>query len=174
MLTETSGSVVWGRDGSFFFYVRVDENHRPLKVYRHVLGTAQADDVLVYEEKDVGWFTRIAESASGRFCIVSGGDHDTTEERLIDLSSPDAEPRLIAAREKGVRYSVADRGDALFILTNEGGAIDFRIAIAPLAAPDRTNWRELVPHRPGTTSSTSSSSPAISRGWSAPMPCPRS
>ena len=150
MLTETSGSVVWGRDGSFFFYVRVDENHRPLKVYRHVLGTAQADDVLVYEEKDVGWFTRIAESASGRFCIVSGGDHDTTEERLIDLSSPDAEPRLIAAREKGVRYSVADRGDALFILTNEGGAIDFRIAIAPLAAPDRTNWRELVPHRPGT------------------------
>lgn len=150
MLTETSGSVVWGRDGSFFFYVRVDENHRPLKVYRHVLGTAQPDDVLVYEEKDVGWFTRIAESASGRFCIVSGGDHDTTEERLIDLSSPDAEPRLIAAREKGVRYSVADRGDALFILTNEGGAIDFRIATAPLAAPDRANWRELVPHRPGT------------------------
>ncbi|MFN4015068.1 MAG: S9 family peptidase [Reyranella sp.] len=149
-LTETSGSVVWGRDGSFFFYVRVDENHRPLKVYRHILGTAQTDDVLVYEEKDVGWFTRIAESASGRFCIVSGGDHDTTEERLIDLASPDAEPRLIAAREKGVRYSVADRGDELFILTNEGGAIDFRIATAPLAAPDRANWRELVPHRPGT------------------------
>jgi len=149
-LTETSGSVVWGRDGSFFFYVRVDENHRPLKVYRHVLGTAQADDVVVYEEKDVGWFTRIAESASGRFCIVSGGDHDTTEQRLIDLSSPDAEPRLIAPREKGVRYSVADRGDTLFILTNEGGAIDFRIATAPLAAPERANWRELVLHRPGT------------------------
>jgi len=149
-LSETSGSVVWGRDGSFFFYVRVDENHRPLKVYRHVLGTAQADDVLVYEEKDVGWFTRIGESASGRFCIVSGGDHDTTEQWLIDLSSPDAEPRLIAPREKGVRYSVADRGDELFILTNEGGAIDFRIVTAPLAAPQRANWRELVPHRPGT------------------------
>ena len=149
-LTETSGSVVWGRDGSFFFYVRVDENHRPLKVYRHRLDAAQADDVLVYEEKDVGWFTRIAESASGRFCIVSGGDHDTTEQRLIDLSLPNAEPRLIAPREKGVRYSVADRGDALFILTNEGSAIDFRIATAPLAAPERANWRELVPHRPGT------------------------
>jgi oligopeptidase B len=150
ILTETSGSVVWGRDGSFFFYVGVDDNHRPLKVYRHVLGTAQADDVLVYEEKDAGWFTRIAESASGRFCIVSGGDHDTTEERLIDLASPDGGPRLIAAREKGVRYSVADRGDELFILTNDGGAIDFRIATAPLAAPGRENWRELVPHRPGT------------------------
>jgi len=150
ILTETSGSVVWGRDSSFFFYVRVDENHRPLKVYRHRLGTAQADDVLVYEEPDIGWFTRIGESASGRYCVISGGDHDTTEERLIDLSISDAEPRLIAPREKGVRYSVADRGDELFILTNEGGAIDFRIATAPLAAPQRANWRQLVPHRPGT------------------------
>ena len=149
-LSETSGSVVWGRDGSFFFYVRVDENHRPLKVYRHRLGTAQADDVLVYEEKDIGWFTRIGESASGRYCVISGGDHDTTEERLIDLSVIDAQPRLIAPREKGVRYSVADRGDELFILTNEGDAIDFRIVTAPLAAPDRANWHELVPHRPGT------------------------
>ncbi len=150
ILTETSGSVVWGRDSSFFFYVRVDENHRPLKVYRHRLGTAQADDVLVYEEQDTGWFTRIGESASGRFCVISGGDHDTTEERLIDLSIADAEPRLVTPREKGVRYSVADRGDELFILTNEGDAIDFRIATVPLAAPERANWRELVPHRLGT------------------------
>lgn len=150
ILTETSGSVVWGRDSSFFFYVRVDENHRPLKIYRHRLGTAQADDVLVYEEQDTGWFTRIGESASGRFCVISGGDHDTTEERLIDLSIADAEPRLVAPREKGVRYSVADRGDELFILTNEGDAIDFRIATVPLAAPERANWRELVPHRLGT------------------------
>ncbi|MBU8872185.1 S9 family peptidase [Reyranella sp. MMS21-HV4-11] len=149
-LDETSGSVVWGHDSSFFFYVKVDANHRPLKVYRHRLGTTQTEDVLVYEEEDVGWFTRIGESASGRFCIISGGDHDTTEQRLVDLSLPDAPPRLIAPREKGVRYSVADRGEELFILTNEGGAIDFKIVTAPLAAPDRTQWRELVPHRPGT------------------------
>ncbi|TAJ95493.1 MAG: S9 family peptidase [Reyranella sp.] len=150
ILTETGGSVVWGRDSSFFFYVQVDENHRPLKVFRHRLGTAQADDILVHEEKDIGWFTHIGESASGRFCVISGGDHDTTEEWLIDLSVPDAMPRLIAPRETGVRYSVADRGDELFILTNEGGAIDFKIVTAPLAAPERANWRELVPHRPGT------------------------
>ena len=150
VLTETGGGVVWGLDSTFFYYVHVDDNHRPLKVYRHRLGTAQADDVLVYEEKDIGWFTHIEESAGRRFCIVGGGDHDTSEQSLIDLSLPDATPRLIAPREKGVRYSVADRGDELFILTNSGGAVDFRIVTAPLAAPARANWRELVPHRPGT------------------------
>ena len=48
-----------------------------------------------------------------------------------------------------MRYSVADRGDELFILTNADGAIDFSIATAPLATPDRAHWRELIPHRPG-------------------------
>ena len=49
-----------------------------------------------------------------------------------------------------MRYSVADRGDELFILTNADGAIDFKIMTAPLAEPDRANWRDLIPHRPGT------------------------
>ena len=150
VVSQTSGSVVWGLDSTFFFYVQVDDNHRPLKVYRHRLGTPQADDVLVYEEKDTGWFTRIETSASRRFCIISGGDHDTSEQWLLDLTSPDAAPRLVAPREKGVRYDVADRGDVLFILTNSGGAIDFRIVTAPLADPAPANWRELISHRPGT------------------------
>ena len=150
VVSQTSGSVVWGLDSTFFFYVRVDDNHRPLKVYRHRLSTPQADDVLVYEEKDTGWFTRIETSASRRFCIIAGGDHDTSEQWLLDLTSPDAAPRLVAPREKGVRYDVADRGDVLFILTNSGGAIDFRIVTAPLADPAPANWRELISHRPGT------------------------
>ncbi len=146
---RASGGVVWGADSSFFLYVEKDDNHRPLKVFRHRLGTRQSDDVLVYEEKDSGWFTSIGESASGRFCVIGGGDHDTSEQSLLDLSDPNATPRLIAPRENGVRYSVDDRGDELFILTNEGGAIDFRIATAPLATPDRPHWRELIAHRPG-------------------------
>ena len=150
VVSQTSGSVVWGLDSTFFFYVQIDDNHRPLKVYRHRLGTPQDDDVLVYEEKDTGWFTRIETSASRRFCIIAGGDHDTSEQWLLDLTSPDAAPRLVAPREKGVRYDVADRGDVLFILTNSGGAIDFRIVTAPLADPAPANWRELIPHRPGT------------------------
>jgi oligopeptidase B len=120
-----------------------------MQVYRHRLGTPQSDDVLVYEEKDSGWFTHIHESASGRFCVIAGGDHETSEQRLIDLANPDAPLRLVAAREDGVQYSVSDRGDELFILTNADGAIDFKIVTAPLDSPARSNWRDLIPHRSG-------------------------
>jgi oligopeptidase B len=149
IVEETDGAVVWSADAKAFFYVKLDDNHRPMQVWRHRLGTPQTDDVLIYQEPDPGWFTHIHESSSGRFCVIAGGDHETSEQRLIDLADPDAPPRLVAAREQGVQYSVADRGDELFILTNADRAIDFKIVTAPLNSPGRTNWRDLIPHRQG-------------------------
>jgi oligopeptidase B len=149
MVEETDGSVVWSADSRAFFYVKLDDNHRPLRVYRHRLGAAQSEDDLVYEEKDSGWYVHIHESASGRYCVVAAGDHETSEQWLIDLRDPEARPHLVAAREAGVRYSVDDRGDTLYILTNAGGAIDFRIATAPILFSERAHWRDLVAHRAG-------------------------
>ena len=100
LVEETDGAVVWSADARSFFYVKLDDNHRPMQVWRHRLGTPQADDVLVYEETDPGWFTHLHESTSGRFCVIAGGDHETSEQRLIDLADPEAPPRLVAAREE--------------------------------------------------------------------------
>jgi oligopeptidase B len=149
LVEETDGAVVWSTDCASFFYVKLDDNHRPMQVWNHRLGTAQADDRLVYEEPDSGWFTHLHESSSGRFCVIAGGDHETSEQRLIDLAKPDAPPLLVAGREQGVQYSVNDRGDELFILTNADGAIDFKVVTAPLTSPGRAQWRDLIPHRAG-------------------------
>lgn len=149
VIEQTSGEVVWSADSTAFFYVKLDDNHRPLQVYLHRIGTAQAEDRLIYEEKDAGWFTHIHESASGRFCVIAAGDHETSEQHLIDLTDPDASPRLVAPRETGIQYEVHDRGDELFILTNADGAIDFKIALAPLSSSGRAEWRDLIGHREG-------------------------
>ena len=149
LVEATDGGVVWTLDSKAFFYVKLDDNHRPMQVWLHRLGTAQAEDTLIYEEPDSGWFTHIHESASGRFCVIAGGDHETSEQRLIDLSDHETPLLLVAAREEGVQYSLADRGDTLFILTNADGAIDFKIVTAPLASPARANWKDLIPYRAG-------------------------
>ncbi|MGE0289720.1 MAG: S9 family peptidase [Bradyrhizobium sp.] len=149
VVEETDGGMVWSRDGRSFFYVKLDDNHRPMQVWRHRLGTGQAEDILVYEEHDSGWFTHLHESSSNRYCVIAGGDHETSEQRLIDLADPDAPPRLIASREEGVQYSANDRGDQLYILTNVDGAVDFKVVTAPLSSPERANWRDLIPYREG-------------------------
>ncbi len=149
VVEETDGAVVWNAGATAFYYVKLDDNHRPMQVWKHRLGTPQQDDILIHQEQDAGWFTHIHESASRRFCVIAGGDHETSEQWLVDLVNEEAKPRLVAAREKGVQYSVADRGDKLFILTNADGAIDFKIVVAALIFPARVTWRDLIPYREG-------------------------
>ncbi|MEQ8355519.1 MAG: S9 family peptidase [Kiloniellaceae bacterium] len=147
------GSLVWAEDGQTLFYVTLDEEHRPSKVFRHRLGSESADDVLVYEEPDPGFFVGLDKTESNRFIVISAHDHTTSEARVIDAAAPETTPRLIAARERGIEYDVTDHGERFLILTNADGAIDFKIAEAPIetaiGTAGRECWRDLVPHASG-------------------------
>ncbi len=146
---DCDGAIVWSADGKAFFYVRLDENHRPRFVCRHVVGAASGQDRVVYEESDPGWFLHIERDASRRFCILALSDHDSAEAYLIDLADPEAKPRLVEPRQRGLRYEVAPHGERLFIRTNADGAEDFKLVEAPLASPSRQNWRDVAPYRAG-------------------------
>ncbi len=149
-IRATSGEAVWCADGQHFYYVEVDENHRPARVRRHRIGDAQADDVLIYAEESVGWFVDIDETTSGAFVLIRISDHETSETWLVDRADPAAVPRLVAARTPLVLYDVEHHGLDLLIRTNADGAEDFKLCVAPVAHPERARWRDLVPHRPGT------------------------
>jgi oligopeptidase B len=148
-IPDTRSAVVWARDSQTLFYVRLDANQRPLSVYRHRVGTRAEDDVLVYEERDSGFYVGVGQTQSGKFITIDAHDHQTTEVYLIDADRPDSSPRLVTPREPGHEYAVEHHGDSLIITTNSEGAEDFRICDAPVAAPERGNWREIVAHRPG-------------------------
>ena len=68
---------------------------------------------------------------------ISAHDHTTSEVHLIDADDPDAGPALVAPRDPNVEYDIAHVGDRLFIRTNAGDAVDFKIVEAPLGAPGR-------------------------------------
>lgn len=148
-LGGAQGSLAWANDGSTLFYVTLDAEHRPSKVFRHRLGSDPKEDVLVYAESDPGFFIGLDVSESRRFIVISAHDHTTSEVRVIPADRPEEEPRLIAPRDRGVEYEVSDQGERFLILTNADGAIDFKIVEAPLDDPGRAAWRDLVPHRPG-------------------------
>ncbi|MFZ4808935.1 MAG: S9 family peptidase [Hyphomicrobiaceae bacterium] len=148
-IPDTRGGIVWSKDSTTLFYVRLDAQQRPLFVYRHKIGTPAADDVLVYEEADTGFFVGVGQTQSGDFVLVETHDHETSEVHLIDAARPETTPRLVAARTRGHEYAVEHHGDRLVITTNSGDAEDFRICTAPVATPGPESWSELVPHVPG-------------------------
>ena len=148
-ITCTTGQPVWAADGRTFFYVWVDENHRPAKVFRHVVGSDPADDALVFSDLDPGFFIGLGKTQSERFIVIDSHDHETSEVRVVDAAMPTAEPRLVAKRKPGEKYDIEHAGELFYILTNADGAEDFKIVIAPVASPGREHWRDLVPHRLG-------------------------
>ena len=163
VIERCSGGFVWAADDETLFYTVLDDNHRPCKVLRHRIGTradagaratatataTATNDAIVYEEADAGFFLNVALTESRRFVVIDAHDHVTSEVRLVDATQPDAAPILVAARDPMTEYDVSHHGDRLIILTNAGGAEDFRIVEAPLASPGREHWTDLVPHRPG-------------------------
>lgn len=147
---NASGDMEWAEDGKTLFYTVLDENHRPSKVMRHVLGTPADADVLIYEEADPGFFVGLSKTESNRFILIDAHDHETSEVYLVDADKPETPPRLIAPRASGVEYSVSDHADRLVILTNADGAEDFKIVTVPIETPGRENWSDLIAHMPGT------------------------
>jgi oligopeptidase B len=148
-ITDTGGDVVWSAGSGAFFYIRLDENHRPTRVFRHVLGQDQSQDICLHHELDDGMFVNIDKTQSARFLIVSIGDHETSEVRTLDLLDPHAALVTVLPRRQGLQYSVEHHDGHLLILTNADGAEDFKIVSAPLGASGPANWQDLVPHRPG-------------------------
>ena len=129
------------------FYVTANEAMRPYRVWRHELGTDQADDTLVFEEPDERFYVYVELSRSGEWIIIDSRSKTISEVLLIPAERPEAAHRSIARpRADDVEYSVDHWGDRFVILTNLD-AEDFRVMTAPLDAPGE--WTELVAHEPG-------------------------
>jgi len=149
VIPDTAGAAVWSADCKHLFYVRLDANHRPSRVFRHALGTGREDDALVYEEPDPGFFVSLGKTQSDRFIVIHSHDHQTSEARFIPADDPHAAPVLVAPRETAVEYSLDEAHGTFFILTNAGDAKDFKIVTTPVGSPGREHWTDLVTHEPG-------------------------
>lgn len=150
VLENTSGGAVWANDNRTLFYTEVDENHRPCRVKRHVLGTPVSEDVLVYEESDPGFFIGVGKTSADKFIVIDCHDHQTSETYLIPADTPDAAPQMMAARQTEIEYHVDDLdAETLVIRTNLDGAADFKLMTAPNSAPSRDNWQEYEPYEEG-------------------------
>lgn len=148
IIEDVAGGGVWSADSSAIYYSEYDDNHRPFRVRRHVLGTPQADDEIVYEEKDPGFFVGVDETLSRNYIVIDAHDHQTSEFWLIDTRTGGA-PKLVSPRLTDREYDVEDRDGVFYILTNADGAEDFKIVTVAADNPAAENWIDLVPHRPG-------------------------
>jgi oligopeptidase B len=146
------GGGVWSPDGQDLYYCTVDESWRRDKVWRHRLGTAQADDELVFAETDERFWVGVGRSRTHRFLVVASGSKNTSECRYLDTEDPDAgwvvfHPR-VEGLEYGLEHAVVGGQDVFLVLHNATGS-DFELGTAPIAAAAPDDWVPLVAHDEG-------------------------
>jgi len=128
-IEETSGSITFSLNDNYIFYSKLDENHRPRKIYRHKLGTNPNEDQLIFEEKSEAFTVSIVLSSDDKYFFITTSDHNTSEQYYFDVNEKKPQPKLIKKRKRGILYSVNSWNGKFYNHTNEN-AEDFKIDIA--------------------------------------------
>ena len=136
----------------YLFYIRVDEAWRPYQVWRHKVGTAAADDVLVYEEQDEKFGVGVGADRAERFVYIIASSSLTTEYRVAPLATPTAPFEVLWPRTEGVEYHpdyVKLGEDEYWIVTHNRRGPNFAVSVTPLTTgelPDLRDAPVIVPH----------------------------
>jgi oligopeptidase B len=142
-----TGSVAWAADNVTLFYTVEDEAKRHYRLYRHTLGAAAADE-LVFEEPDEAFNIGVGRTRSRAYLVLGAGSLTTAEARVLSADDPTGAWRLLAPRIQDQEYDVDHHDRFFYFRVNDTGR-NFRLVKAPVDAPGRESWTEVVPHRPG-------------------------
>ena len=140
-IEETSGSITFSLDDKYFFYSKLDEFHRPRKIFRHKIGSPTKDDELIFDEKSEAFTVGISLSSDEKYFFITTSDHNTSEQYYFGVNEDKPKPKLIKKRQKGIIYSINSWKNYFYCHTNEN-ADDFKIE----RCPDLTNqtWEDYI------------------------------
>lgn len=146
-IPDVTGEAAWALDNRTLFYTRQDpQTLRSWQVWRHVLGTPVAADVLVHQEDDVTFTCSVSRTKSDRYLIIASSQTLSDEVRVLEADDPTGAFRVFQPRQRGLEYSVEHQGDRFLVRTNLE-APNFRLVECPLDRTGLANWRDVVPHR---------------------------
>jgi len=142
----TSYGVAWANDNETIFFTRPDAANRTYQLWRHTLGSPEAEDLLVHEETDERFHLGVDRTKDGAFIVLELHSKITAEVHTIDADKPRSSPQIVEPRRQGVEYQVEHHGDTFLLLTNDE-AENFRVVATPASDPGRSRWTEVIAHR---------------------------
>lgn len=147
-IPEITGNFVWAADNQTLFYSKQDpDTLRSYRIFKHILGSPVAQDVLVYEETDEEFSCVVHKTKSEKYILIHSESTISSEVRFIDAQIPDSDFTLLQKRIPHLEYAADHYGDDFYIRTNDQ-AQNFKLVKAPIFTPGKENWVDVIPHRP--------------------------
>jgi len=146
LINAESGGA-WAKDNNTFFYTTKDETTLlSEKIWRHKLGSEQDQDEMVYEEKDNSYYTGVYNSKSDDYVIIYSTSTLTSDYQILRTDNPNGDFHQFTSRETPHEYSIEHFEGKFYIVTN-WEATNFRLMETPVNATEKSNWKEVIPHR---------------------------
>ncbi|MFM7104449.1 MAG: S9 family peptidase, partial [Flavobacteriales bacterium] len=143
-----AGCPVWANDNKTLFYVKKDPTTlREFQIWRHTLGESQDKDVKVFEESDEEFSCDVYKTKSKSYIVISSSQTLSSECRVVSANEPNSEFKVIQPRERNHEYGI-DHYNGRFYITTNWEAKNFRLMSCPETSTTKTNWEEVIPHRP--------------------------
>lgn len=147
VIQDVTSNITWANDNCTLFYAKQDpETLRSYRIFRHVLGTDPASDVLVYEEDDETFSAYVYKTKSKRYVMIASSQTVSSEYRYLDADDPAGEFTVFLPREREHEYAVTHFNDRFLVHTNHE-AKNFRLMSTPVTRTGKENWEEVIPHR---------------------------
>ena len=141
-IEDTTGGITFSLDDKFIFYSKLDQNHRPRKIFRHKIGDLVKNDELIFEEKSEAFSVGLSLSSDEKYFFINTSDHNTSEQYYFASNEERPKPKLIKKRKKGIIYSINSWNGYFYNHTNEN-AEDFKIDICDDLS--NQNWKTYLP-----------------------------
>ena len=130
----------WGMDSTEIFYVTVDKSKRPYRVWKHIVGTNEKDDLLLYEEMDNKFTVDISKSYDEKYIFIDINSSTTTEVYCVKHDNI----YLIDKRTKGHIYTIDHHNDSFYILTNTNKSTNFKIVKTSICSTGKRRWKNFI------------------------------
>src|SRR5678816_2891463 len=154
-----SSGVSWQGDG--FYYSRYPEPAKGKElsfkneyqtVYFHKVGTSQADDTLVYEDRqNPQRFQGVGTTEDERFAILNISERGKGKKGNAvfykDLTKGDDKFSPIVAEITDDSYGVIDNVGDKFLIRTDRNAPNGRVILVDPQNPDEKNWKNVLPER---------------------------
>eukprot|EP00916_Digyalum_oweni_P004151 GHVL01007339.1.p1 GENE.GHVL01007339.1~~GHVL01007339.1.p1 ORF type:complete len:743 (-),score=154.53 GHVL01007339.1:1259-3214(-) len=150
-VTESlDGGYEWGADSSILYYTSMDAHMRSNKVWQHIIGTPQSEDICLYTENDVLFRTYVQKSSSEKMIFIVSASKIESEIRFIDLREghETAKMKLIQKRQKDMRYSVEHHKDMFYIITNKDESLESKLMFTKIENPESSYWQDVWAYNP--------------------------
>ena len=142
-----AGSPVSAHDNKTLFYVKKEPTTlREFQVWKHILGTPQSSDEVVFEEKDEEFSCFVYKTKSKKYMVIGSNQTLSNEYRVLSADVPSGDFKIIQPRERNLEYGIDHYGDRFYITTNLD-AKNFRLMSCPETATTKENWQEVIAHR---------------------------